>query len=195
MSLRTRPLKLTATLPVLLLLFLATPLLPQDQVTISELDDVAERSQTEEWYAAAETGEEEIGWQAAQQGLEFLLVFSPDSQFLLVGQPVETGLDVVAYRLFLVSLETKRIDFLSDLALGATFAPTSDYLLIATGPHPVLYNLATRKATELDQINSGVENYPVWVSAWSVDGKELTLNQQQRFDNPAEPRAWIVQIE
>lgn len=190
-----RLLKIAAMLQVFLLLFLATPLFSQDLVTVTELDDVAERSQTEEWYATADTGEEEIGWQAAQQGLEFLLVFSPDARFLVLGEPAESGLDVVAYRLFLVWLDTKRIEFLSDLALSATFAPTSDYLLIATGPHPVLYNLATRKATDLEQIDSGVENYPVWVSDWSADGKQLTLNQQQRFDNSAEPRAWIVQIE
>jgi len=177
------------------LLFVSSPLIAQDAVTVTELDDAATRSQDEAWYATAETGEEEIGWQAAQAGLEFMLLFSPDGRFLVVGEPMETGLDVVAYQLFLVSLEEKRIDLLSELALGATFAPTSDYLLIATGPHPVLFNLATRRATELEEIDSGVENYPVWVADWSADGKEFTLNQQQRFDNSAEPRAWTVQIE
>jgi WD40 repeat protein len=194
MSLRTRSGKTTIFLGALLLLF-PSPFLAQDLITVTELDDAVARSQTEEWYGTAETGEEEVGWQAARHGLEFLLLFSPDSRFLVFGEPVDTGLDVVSYRLFLVSLEIKRIEFLSDMALGATFAPTSDYLLISTGPNPALYNLATRKATPITQIKSGVENYPVWVSAWSADGKVLTLYQQQRFDNSAEPRAWTLQIE
>jgi hypothetical protein len=184
-----------AAAAVLLVLPLAVTALAQDTLIVGELPDAAEQSKEMEWQATAETGQEEIGWQAAQQGLDILLVFSPDSRFLLVGQPVDTGLDVVAYELYLVSLSDKSVELLSELALGAMFAPTSDYLLIATGPHPVLYNLATRKATPITQIDSGVENYPVWVSAWSADGKELVLHQQQRFDSPDEPRAWKVQIE
>lgn len=189
MSLRTLALLGTC------LLLVPSPLFAQDAVTVTELDAAATNSQDEAWYATAETGQEEIGWQAAQAGLEFMLLFSPDGHFLVVGEPMETGLDVVAYQLFLVSLEEKRIDLLSELALGATFAPTSDYILIATGPHPVLFNIATRTTTELEPIDSGVENYPVWVANWSADGKEFTLHQQQRFDSPAEPGAWTVRIE
>ena len=174
---------------------LALPGFAQEHYTLIEGTDAAEQSQSMEWSATAETGEQDLGWQAAHEGLETLLLLSPDGRFLLLGQPVESGLDVISYKLFLVSFEDKSVWRVAEMAVSGTFAPTSDYLFIATGPHPVLYNLATRKATPLTEIESGLENYPVWVSSWSADGKELVIHQQQRFDNAAEPRVWILRIE
>lgn len=194
MNLPSSPGWRTASVVALSLCLAALTARAQETITVTELPDAAQRAGSEEFLATAETGEQEVGWQAAQHGLELLLLFSPDSRFLLIGQPTDSGLDVAAYQLFLVSLLDKNLAQVSDMALGATFAPTSDYLFIATGPHPVLYNLVTRKATTLEQIDSGVENYPVWVSSWSADGKELVINQQQRFDSPAEPRSWKVRI-
>lgn len=186
----------TLLLPTALgILLLALPALGQERYTLIEGSDAAELSQSLEWSATAETGEQDLAWQAAHEGLETLLVLSPDARFLLLGQPVESGLDVMVYKLFLISFADSSVWRVAEMALSGTFAPTSDYLFIATGPHPVLYNLATRKATPLTEIESGLENYPVWVAAWSADGKELAIRQQQRFDSSAEPRSWTLRIE
>jgi len=187
-----RTLLLSTALGILLL---ALPALGQERYTLIEGSDAAELSQSLEWSATAETGEQDLAWQAAHEGLETLLVLSPDARFLLLGQPVESGLDVMVYKLFLISFADSSVWRVAEMALSGTFAPTSDYLFFATGPHPVLYNVATRKATALTEIESGLENYPVWVSSWSADSKELVIRQQQRFDSAAEPRAWTLRIE
>jgi hypothetical protein len=183
---------LAATMGITLL---ALPGFGQERYTLIEDSDAVEKSKTMEWSATAETGEQDLAWQAAHEGLETLLVLSPDTRFLLLGQPVESGLDVVAYKLFPISFTDKSVWRVAEVALSGTFAPTSDYLFISTGPHPILYNLATRKATPLTEIESGLENYPVWVSSWSADGKELVIRQQQRFDSAAEPMSWTLHIE
>jgi hypothetical protein len=183
---------LAATMGITLL---ALPGFGQERYTLIEDSDAVEKSKTMEWSATAETGEQDLAWQAAHEGLETLLVLSPDTRFLLLGQPVESGLDVVAYKLFPISFTDKSVWRVAEVALSGTFAPTSDYLFISTGPHPILYNLATRKATPLTEIESGLENYPVWVSSWSADGKELVIRQQQRFDSAAEPRSCTLRIE
>jgi hypothetical protein len=177
------------------ILLLALPGIAQEHYALVEGTDAAEQSKSMEWSATAETGEQDLAWQAAHEGLETLLLLSPDARFLLLGQPVESGLDVVTYKLFLISFEDKSVWRVDEMALSGTFAPTSDYLFIATGPHPVLYNLATRKATAVTEIEAGLENYPVWVASWSADGKELVIRQQQRFDNAAEPRVWTLRLE
>lgn len=184
--------RLAATMGITLL---ALPGFGQERYTLIEDSDAVEKSKTMEWSATAETGEQDLAWQAAHEGLETLLVLSPDTRFLLLGQPVESGLDVVAYKLFPISFTDKSVWRVAEVALSGTFAPTSDYLFISTGPHPILYNLATRKATPLTEIESGLENYPVWVSSWSADGKELVIRQQQRFDSAAEPMSWTLHIE
>jgi len=183
---------LAATMGITLLALSAAA---QETYTLTKGTDAVEQSQSLEWSATAETGEQDLTWQAAHEGLETLLVLSPDARFLLLGQPVESGLDVVVYKVFLISFADKSVWRVAEMALAGTFAPTSDYLFIATGPHPVLYNLATRKATPLAEIESGLENYPVWVSSWSAEGKELVIRQQQRFDSAAEPRSWTLRIE
>jgi len=177
------------------ILLLALPGFGQERYTLIEDSDAVEKSNSMEWSATAETGEQDLAWQAAHEGLETLLVLSPDARFLLLGQTVESGLDVMVRKLFLISFADSSVWRVDEMALSGTFAPTSDYLFIATGPHPVLYNLATRKATPLTGIESGLENYPVWVSTWSADGKELVIRQQQRVDSAAEPRSWTLRIE
>jgi hypothetical protein len=166
----------------------------QETVTVSERADAEERFQAASWGRTADTGQKDLAVGARSQGLASLLVLSPDRRFLLLGEPDERGLDVMTYRLFLVSLADWSVRPLVELALEGTFSPTSDSLFLATGPHPVLFNLKSFEARELEAIPSGLENYPVWVSSWSGDGRELIVHQQQRFDSAEEPRAWTVRI-
>jgi len=166
----------------------------QETVTVSERADAEERYQSSSWGRTADTGQKDLAASGRAEGLQSLLVLSPDRRFLLLGEPDESGLDVVTYRLFLVSLADWSVRPLAELALEGTFSPASNFLFISTGPHPVLLNLKTFRAHELEAIPSGLENYPVWVSSWSADGRELILHQQQRFDTAEEPRAWTVRI-
>ncbi|MFQ5817491.1 MAG: hypothetical protein ACE5H2_05985 [Terriglobia bacterium] len=104
-------------------------------------------------------------------------------------------MDVVSYKLFLLSLADKNVQLLAGLANRGTLSPTSDYAFVETGPHPLLYNLVTRQAMPLTGIDSGLENDPVWAGSWSADGNELAINQQQAFDSAAEPRSWTLRID
>jgi hypothetical protein len=154
---------------------------------VAELEDAAARSASKDWLDHAETGQRVI------QGLDFLLIISPDSKWILFGQPVD-GLDVVTYKLFLISTANPQLISLTDQALGATFSPTSEHLFVATGPNPVIYDLAIMHGVVLTSISSGLENYPSWVSQWSEDGAELIVYQQLRFDDRSSPRAWRVKL-
>lgn len=166
---------------------------------VVEFEDALERSAAEDWLEHAETGQRVI------EGLDFLLVISPDSKWILLGQPIEAGegdggeegeggLDVVTYRLFIVSTANPQLISLLDQAVGATFSPTSDYLFVATGPNPIVYDLEDMRGVVLTAIRSGLENYPCWVSQWSKDGKVLIIHQQFRFDDSSNPRAWRVKL-
>ncbi len=166
----------------------------QNAYSLTERTDAAERSRGAEWTATPETGAHSFSESGWTEGMASLLVLSPDGRFLLLGEPAESGLDVAGYRLFLVALERRQLVKLENLALGATFSPTSEYLFIETGPHPVLYNLQTHQAEPIVEIESGLENYPAWVADWSADEKELIIHQQQRFDILAEPRAWTLRL-
>jgi len=175
-------------------LLASAPAAAQVGIRVSERSDAEQRFQASHWGQTADTGQKDLAAEGRLDGLESLLVLSPDRRFLLLGEPAERGLDVMTYRLFLVSLGDWTLRPLAELALEGTFSPASDYLFLSTGPHPVLFNLKTFQAHELEAIPSGLENYPVWVSSWSADGRELILHQQQRFDSAEEPRAWTVQI-
>jgi len=160
---------------------------------VVELEDALERSATEKWLDQAETGQRVV------EGLDFLLVISHDEQWILLGQPIEEeegeeGLDVVTYKLFIVSTANPQLISLVDQALYATFSPTSDYLFVATGPNPIVYDLEDMRGVVLTAIRSGLENYPCWVSQWSNDGKVLIIHQQFRFDDSSAPRAWRVEL-
>lgn len=166
----------------------------QETVTVSERADANERYQSSSWGQTADTGQKDLASGSRTDGLQSLLVLSPDRRFLLLGEPDESGLDVMTYRLFLVSLADLSVRPLAELALEGTFSPASNYLFLSTGPHPVLFNLKTFQAHELEAIPSGLENYPVWVSSWSADGRELIVHQQQRFDSAEEARAWTIKL-
>ncbi|MBA7617274.1 hypothetical protein ES703_24588 [subsurface metagenome] len=155
---------------------------------VVEFEDALERSASEKWLEHAETGQRVI------EGLDFLLVISPDSRWILLGQPIEDGLDVITYKLFLISTANPQLISLLDQAVGATFSPTSDYLFVATGPNPIVYDLEDMRGVVLTAIRSGLENYPCWVSQWSKDGKVLIIHQQFRFDDSSNPRAWRVEL-
>jgi hypothetical protein len=164
---------------------------------VVEFEDARERSATEKWLEHAETGQRVI------EGLDFLLVISPDSKWILYGQPIEEeegeegeegGLDVVTYKLFIVSTADPRLIALVDKALSATFSPTSDYLFVSTVPNPVVYDLEDMRGVALTSIRSGIEDHPCWVSQWSNDGEVLIVHQQFRFDDPSAPRAWRVKL-
>jgi len=181
-------------LVALLLTFFGAAAGAQETVTVSERADAIERYQSSSWGQTADTGQKDLAAGSRTDGLQSLLVLSPDRRFLLLGEPDESGLDVMTYRLFLVSLTNWSVRPLAELALEGTFSPASNYLFLATGPHPVLFNLKTFQAHELEAIPSGLENYPVWVSSWSADGRELIVHQQQRFDSAEEARAWTIRI-
>lgn len=160
---------------------------------VVEFEDALERSASEKWLEHAETGQRVI------EGLDFLLVISPDSKWMLLGQPIEAGegeggLDVVTYRLFIMSTTNPQLISLVDQALYATFSPTSDYLFVATGPNPIVYDLEDMRGVVLTAIRSGLENHPCWVSQWSNDGKVLIIHQQFSFDDSSNPRAWRVKL-
>ncbi|TKJ42945.1 hypothetical protein CEE36_05510 [candidate division TA06 bacterium B3_TA06] len=191
---------------VMALMILASLMLPaagfaQDRLElvgfdVVELEDALERSATENWLEHAETGQRVV------EGLDFLLVISPDSKWILLGQPIEEeegeegegGLDVVTYKLFIVSTADPQLIALVDQALYATFSPTSDYLFVATVPNPIVYDLEDMRGVVLTAIRSGLENYPCWVSQWSKDGKVLIIHQQFSFDDSSNPRAWRVEL-
>lgn len=166
----------------------------QEPITVSERDDADQRREALSWGETAKTGQKDLAAGSRQDALASLLVLSPDHRFLLLGEPAESGLDVMTYRLYLISLADWSVQPLVELALEGMFSPSSDYLFLSTGPHPVLFNLKTYDGHELETIPSGLENYPVWVSSWSADGRELILHQQQRFDSAEKPRAWTVRI-
>ena len=189
-------LKRFSFLPILLIgaLLGSLAVSAQESIAVSERADADQRREAATWGETAETGQKDLAASSRQDGLASLLVLSPDHRFLLLGEPAESGLDVMTYRLFLVSLADWTVRPLVDLALEGTFSPASNYLFLSTGPHPVLFNLKTFEAHTLEAIPSGLENYPVWVSSWSADGRELILHQQQRFDTAEEPRAWTVRI-
>lgn len=181
-----------------ILMILVSPTFSQDRLElvgfdVVEFEDALERSATEKWLDQAETGQRVV------EGLDFLLVISPDEQWILLGQPIEEeegeeGLDVVTYKLFIVSTANPQLISLVDQALYATFSPTSDYLFVATGPNPIVYDLEDMRGVVLTAIRSGLENYPCWVSQWSNDGKVLIIHQQFRFDDSSNPRAWRVKL-
>jgi len=82
---------------------------------VVEFEDALERSASEKWLEHAETGQRVI------EGLDFLLVISPDSKWMLLGQPIEAGegeggLDVVTYRLFIMSTTNPQLISLVDQA-------------------------------------------------------------------------------
>lgn len=156
-------------------------------VDIEELEDAEARSASPDWLKHVDTGERTI------DGLDILLVASPDEKWMLLGKPVE-GLDVITYELYLLSTVDFKIRTLSTQAVDATFSPASDFLFVATGPHPIIFNLEKMSGTVLANIQSGLENYPVWVSEWSDDDTELIIHQQARFDDSSEPRAWKIII-
>lgn len=158
------------------------------RLQVTQLDDAEERMLSEAWLDWAETGEQII------QGLEVMTVVSPDGNWVLFGKPNQGGLDVVTYHLYLLSLDDFNIRDLADEAMGVSFSPASNYLFIATGPNPVVFDLANNYGIIITDIRSGFENYPVWVSEWSPDGKELVVHQQQRFDERTNPEAWRVML-
>jgi hypothetical protein len=155
---------------------------------VAELEDAAARSASKDWLDHAETGQRVI------EGLDFLLIISPDSKWILLGESMEDGLDVITYKLFLISTTNPQLVSLTDEAVGATFSPTSEHLFVATGPNPVIYDLAIMHGVVLANISSGLENYPCWISQWSEDGAELIIHQQLRFDERSSPRAWRVKL-
>jgi|GEM_PF-5725019 len=180
---------------LMILVFFALPAagLAQDRLElvgfdVVEFEDALERSAAEDWLEHAETGQRVI------EGLDFLLVISPDSRWILLGQPIEDGLDVITYKLFLISTANPQLISLLDQAVGATFSPTSDYLFVATGPNPIVYDLEDMRGVVLTAIRSGLENHPCWVSQWSKDGKVLIIHQQFSFDDSSNPRAWRVKL-
>jgi hypothetical protein len=176
-----------------LLVILASPGFSQKKLElvmfdVVELDDAAARSASDDWLDHAETGQRVI------EGLDFLLVISPDSRWILLGQPIEDGLDVLTYKLFIMSTANPQLISLVDQALWASFSPTSEHLFVATGPNPVVYDLEDMRGVVLTKIRSGLENDPCWVSQWSEDGNVLVIHQQLRFDDRSAPRAWRVQL-
>jgi len=179
-----------------ILMILVSPTFSQNRLElvgfdVVELEDARERSASVNWLEHAETGQRVI------EGLDFLLVISPDSKWILYGQPIEgdkEGLDVVTYRLFIMSTANPQLIVLVDQALSATFSPTSDYLFVTTGPNPIVYDLEDMRGVVLTQIRSGLENHPCWVSQWSNDGEVLIVHQQFSFDDSSNPRAWRVKL-
>jgi hypothetical protein len=185
-----------------ILMILASPTFSQDRLELVGFDvvkfeDAKARSATEKWLEHAETGQRVI------EGLDFLLVISPDSKWILFGQPMEAGEggeggeegeDVVTYRLFIMSTANPKLVSLTGKALSATFSPTSDYLFVSTWPNPVVYDLEDMRGVALVQIRSGLENHPCWVSQWSHDGEVLIIHQQFSFDDSSAPRAWRVKL-
>lgn len=163
---------------------------------VVELEDAKTRRTSDNWLDRAETGQRVI------EGLDFLLVISPDAGWILYGQPVEEGegeggeegLDVVTYRLFIMSTANPRLVSLTDKALSATFSPTSDYLFVSTGPNPVVYDLEDMRGVALTSIRSGIEDHPCWASQWSNDGEVLIIHQQFSFDDSSASRAWRVKL-
>ncbi len=159
----------------------------QEPFEVVELDSATVDSMAESWYEQAETGQKTMG------ELDFYLVVSPDQRWMVMGRPVE-GLDVVTYKLYLISIYDANLRLISEQALGVTFSPTSDYLFVVQGPNPLLYDLERHAGVVIKNISSGLENYPCWVSNWSRDGKELIVRQQLRFDDAGQPRAWRLTI-
>ena len=156
-------------------------------VDIVEID-VPDTVDPETWFEEYDSGARTV------EGLDFLCVISPDECWMLLGKPVE-GLDVITYELYILSTEDFNVRILTKQACYAFFSPTSEYLFVATGPSPIIFDLARNSGTVLMNIQSGLENYPVWVSEWSADGKELIVHQQKRFDDSSEPRAWKITLE
>lgn len=184
-----------------ILMILVSPGFSQERLElvmfeVEELEDAKARSASDNWLDQAETGERVI------EGLDFLLVISPDAGWMLFGQPIEEGegeggeegLDVVTYRLFIMSTVNPKLVSLTDKAFSATFSPASDYLFVSTGPNPVVYDLEDMRGVALTNIRSGLENYPCWVSQWSNDGEVLIIHQQFSFDDSSAPRAWRVKL-
>lgn len=182
-----------------ILMILASPTFSQDRLELVGFDvvkfeDAKARSATEKWLEHAETGQRVI------ESLDFLLVISPDSKWILFGQPMEAGEEgeggegVVTYRLFIMSTANPKLVSLTGKALSATFSPTSDYLFVSTWPNPVVYDLEDMRGVALVQIRSGLENHPCWVSQWSHDGEVLIIHQQFSFDDRSAPRAWRVKL-
>lgn len=135
-----------------------------------------------DWRTLARTGQQPG---AASPGKTEWL--SPDGRHRATLSSVGGGLDVECYR---VELDGKLV---ADNALEATFSPDSRFLFVATGPHPVVWDIARKEALRL-AIPSGLENLPVWVHSWSADGLTLVLHQQQRFDDSANPVKWTVKL-
>ncbi|NLI99402.1 hypothetical protein GX441_12205 [bacterium] len=162
---------------------------PQAQAPflIEELDSSAVAESSETWFNIAETGQKVI------ENLDFYLVVSPDQRWIIMGKPVE-GLDVVTYKLYLISIYDANLRLISEQALGATFSPTSDFIFIPSGMNPMLYDLKKHKGLVISNISSGLENYPSWVSEWSEDGLELVIRQQLRFDDSSSKRAWRITL-
>jgi len=181
-----------------ILMILVSPTFSQDRLElvgfdVVELEDAQERSASEKWLEHAETGQRVI------EGLDFLLVLSPDEQWILFGQPIEEeegegGEHIVTYRLFIMSTANPKLVSLTGKALSATFSPTSDYLFVSTVPNPVVYDLEDMRGVAITQIRSGLENHPCWVSQWSNDGEVLIVHQQFSFDDSSNACAWRVKL-
>jgi len=135
-----------------------------------------------DWRTLAQTGQK-----LAETSPGKSVWVSPNGRHRAVLSSVGAGLDVECYR---VEMGGK---LLADNALEVTFSPDSRFLFIATGPHPVVWDLAKGEALRL-AIDSGLENLPVWVHSWSADGLTLVLHQQQRFDDGANRVKWTVKL-
>lgn len=155
---------------------------------IEQLADAAERSSSTSWFEHAETGQRVIYGEQT----DIIITVSPDERWILFASPTEGGLDVVTYSLYLLSTGDFKMRLVSKEALEGVFSPASNYLFIATGPSPIVYDLEKQVGYTMTEILSGLENHPCWVAQWSQDGKELLLHQQLRFDDAASPRAWKI---
>ncbi|MBN2381049.1 hypothetical protein JXM67_14725 [candidate division WOR-3 bacterium] len=156
-------------------------------IDLVELSDASERASSPGWLDHANTGARTV------PDLDFHMVISPDQRWILFGDPVE-GLDVETYKLYVLSVSDFKMRTVAAQVVDAVFSPDSRFLFVATGPNPIIFDLAKDVGTVLVNIESGLENYPVWVSEWSQDGTELVIYQQARFDELAEPRAWKVTL-
>lgn len=157
---------------------------------IEELPDAAQRCSSPSWFDHVETGQRVIYGEKT----DLVITVSPDERWMLFASPTEGGLDVVTYSLYLLSTDDFKIRLVSREALEGVFSPASNYVFIATGPNPVVYDLEKQVGYAISDISSGLENYPCWVAEWSGDGKELVIYQQLRFDDSASPRAWKLTL-
>jgi hypothetical protein len=131
-------------------------------------------------------------WLEHQGGTHGNDVRSPDGLWHLALIP-DSDLDVMTFRVRLRSSKGVVMDLCSQ-ALDAMFSPDSQSVFVSTGPNPFIYRLNPPHRVMLADIQSGLENYPVWVSSWSADGHHLVLHQQKRFDDRNDPKVWNVTL-